>query len=83
MPIYEYRCPDCGCEFEQMREIDSRHEGTCIHCGSLAKLLTSLFSHRVACPLTIMSHDGKVLGYRPRGAETTSPDPPKRNLGEI
>ncbi len=35
MPIYEYRCTDCGHEFERVEHL-SEHEGKhkCPQCGS-------------------------------------------------
>ncbi|MCB9761580.1 MAG: zinc ribbon domain-containing protein [Alphaproteobacteria bacterium] len=33
MPIYEYRCPDCGHEFEQMRKISDPPLTDCPSCG--------------------------------------------------
>jgi putative FmdB family regulatory protein len=35
MPLYEYRCQDCGEKFEKLTRIGSRdHEVTCPLCGS-------------------------------------------------
>ncbi len=33
MPTYEYRCGDCGHEFEQFQSITARPLKTCPHCG--------------------------------------------------
>lgn len=33
MPIYEYRCPDCGHEFESMRRISDDPLKECPECG--------------------------------------------------
>ncbi len=32
MPIYEYKCPDCGREFEEL-VVGSRREVACPRCG--------------------------------------------------
>ncbi len=34
MPIYEYRCEDCGQEFELFQKITAPAGGTCPSCGS-------------------------------------------------
>lgn len=37
MPIYEYKCPACGCQFDELRKVDRRDEPaicpqeTCAH----------------------------------------------------
>jgi putative FmdB family regulatory protein len=43
MPIYEYRCRDCGASFEVL--VRAGTTVVCPHCGSssLAKLLSALF----------------------------------------
>ena len=33
MPIYEYRCPDCGHEFEQLQRISEDPVKDCPECG--------------------------------------------------
>lgn len=52
MPIYEYRCCDCGATFEALVRGDNAV--TCPHCGSLSldKLLSASFvsSGRTARP---------------------------------
>lgn len=32
MPIYEYRCPECGAEFEKMQKVDDPAP-ECPECG--------------------------------------------------
>ncbi len=44
MPIYEYRCPQCG-KFETMKAMMQRHRARCPHCNSESKLVPSVFSH--------------------------------------
>lgn len=46
MPIYEYRCDDCGCAFEQLRPMAaSGDSATCPECGNgSASKVTSRFS---------------------------------------
>lgn len=44
MPIYEYECLSCGCEFEVRRSIaDARSLMSCTSCGGNAKRLISTF----------------------------------------
>lgn len=34
MPLYEYRCLDCGHEFEELVPFSRADEVVCEHCGS-------------------------------------------------
>ncbi len=34
MPIYEYRCNDCGKEFEAIRKFSDKPLNKCVHCSS-------------------------------------------------
>ena len=34
MPFYDYRCEDCGQEFETFRPIDRRDQAECPECKS-------------------------------------------------
>lgn len=36
MPIYEYRCPDCGHGFEELQSMSDDPIGICPSCGSTA-----------------------------------------------
>jgi putative FmdB family regulatory protein len=36
MPLYEYRCPKCGHEFEAWNKIARRASATCTKCGGSA-----------------------------------------------
>lgn len=33
MPLYEYRCPDCGHEFEQLQKFSDPPTKDCPECG--------------------------------------------------
>ena len=64
MALYEYRCADCGTEFEQrkpMREADSPAE--CPSCGKQAARLPSVFA----------SKDGYTLRVPRSGAFRAGP----------
>jgi putative FmdB family regulatory protein len=43
MPIYEYRCKNCGYQFEQLQEINAKPLQMCPKCDKphLAKLISS------------------------------------------
>ncbi len=38
MPRYDYRCPECGAEFEATRSIAERNDVLCETCGEQAKM---------------------------------------------
>ena len=45
MPIYEYRCPKCGQDFELMRPFSQADElAPCPSCGSSGEKLVSVFA---------------------------------------
>ena len=37
MPTYEYKCPECGSEFEVFQRITSRPGAKCLKCGAKAQ----------------------------------------------
>jgi len=37
MPIYEYKCPECGHKFEIITTMDKRDEAKCPKCGADVK----------------------------------------------
>ena len=37
MPIYEYFCDECGCRFEEYRELKQRSACSCPECGKSAR----------------------------------------------
>jgi putative FmdB family regulatory protein len=34
MPLYEYRCPNCGRRFEKLQRRQDAEDRTCPHCGA-------------------------------------------------
>ena len=44
MPLYRYRCPDCGKEFEERRRMQDRNEVYCPKCRVRCKVLPAQFS---------------------------------------
>ncbi|MEE9614840.1 MAG: FmdB family zinc ribbon protein [Thermodesulfobacteriota bacterium] len=46
MPIYEYRCNECGKEFEMIQKFSDDPLTECIHCsGSVDKLISKSSFH--------------------------------------
>jgi putative FmdB family regulatory protein len=46
MPIYEYRCLDCGHQFELMQKFSDPPAGTCTSCsGTVQKLISRSAFH--------------------------------------
>lgn len=48
MPLYEYRCRECGHRFEILQRVGERAEGlTCPHCGApgVEKQFSTFASH--------------------------------------
>lgn len=41
IPIYEYKCSDCGYEFEEIKKIRDKSESDCPQCGKISKKLIS------------------------------------------
>ncbi|MDA3902889.1 MAG: zinc ribbon domain-containing protein [Desulfuromusa sp.] len=41
MPLYEYKCEDCGLNFEVRQKFSDDPINTCNHCGGSAKKLIS------------------------------------------
>ena len=45
MPLYEYRCPECGSRFEEIRSLrQSDEEAECPACGASAARQLSSFA---------------------------------------
>lgn len=39
MPVYQYRCSDCDCEFEQKQSFTDNGDAACPRCGHKARKL--------------------------------------------
>jgi putative FmdB family regulatory protein len=39
MPLYEYRCQECGLRFERIEKASELKDGTCPECGEIAHRL--------------------------------------------
>lgn len=44
MPLYEYKCPECGEKFEELASASSQEPVECPKCGSVAKRQISGFA---------------------------------------
>lgn len=47
MPLYEYICPECGHEFEELTSFSTADKVDCENCGVRAERLASCFSSTV------------------------------------
>ena len=48
MPIYEYRCTECGADFELMRPMSKANEpAACPKCGAASEKLVSAFGSQI------------------------------------
>ncbi|MDY0297650.1 MAG: zinc ribbon domain-containing protein [Acidobacteriota bacterium] len=47
MPIYEYRCTQCGRTFEVLQRINAEPLQQCIHCGGKVEKLVSASSFQL------------------------------------
>lgn len=45
MPVYEYKCPECGYRFDVLQPMDAEKVADCEKCGAAAK---RVFSARIA-----------------------------------
>lgn len=39
MPLYDYQCKKCNCEFEEVQKIEDRYNVPCPKCGRKSDLL--------------------------------------------
>jgi putative FmdB family regulatory protein len=39
MPLYEYRCQECGLRFERIERVSELNDGICPECGEIAHRL--------------------------------------------
>ena len=47
MPLYDYACPTCKCEFERLRSMADGESASCPDCGTVAHRTLSLVAARV------------------------------------
>ncbi|MBN1814964.1 MAG: zinc ribbon domain-containing protein [Anaerolineae bacterium] len=68
MPIYEYRCRDCGATFEVLVRVGT--DVACPHCGSASwdKLLSA--------PFVLSGQTARQVGHTCCGREERCAEPP-------
>lgn len=74
MPIYDYRCDECGVSFEVLQRMSDDPLVACEECGGkLRKVLHPVAIHFKGSGFYSTDY-GKGSGPRPGGSETTSED---------
>ena len=70
MPIYEYRCDDCGRVFEALQRIGDEPLDTCRHCsGSAKRIISSPAIHFVGSGWYVTDYARKNGGDRDGGKD--------------
>src|SRR5437870_10906997 len=82
MPIYEYRCLDCGHQFELMQKFSDPPAETCPSCaGIVAKLISRSAFHLKGSGWYVTDYgkngpkSGKTDDAQPTGGEAKTPAP--------
>jgi putative FmdB family regulatory protein len=74
VPIYEYRCDDCGVSFEVMQKMSDDALETCDHCGGhLHKVLHPVAIHFKGSGFYTTDY-GRGSGRRPSGRDGADGD---------
>lgn len=71
MPMYEYRCSDCGSEFELRQKFSDEPVTTCPDCGGHVEKLISLNS------FSLKGSGWYAQGYSKESKNSASPSCPK------
>ena len=77
MPIYEYRCLDCGHQFELMQKFSDPPAETCTSCsGTVQKLISRSAFHLKGSGwyVTDYGRNGKATGKNDSESSTESSD---------
>lgn len=75
MPIYEYKCPQCGHVFEEMVSLSQAHgEESCPRCGTASPRMMSHTSFVLKGGGWYVSDYGYRKGIREEGAASSSTD---------
>jgi putative FmdB family regulatory protein len=71
MPIYEYWCPKCRREFEQMRPMSKADEpAACPTCGTTSQKLPSVFASGSGYTIKVPAKDALRKWEEPQPAQT-------------
>jgi putative FmdB family regulatory protein len=57
MPVYEFKCDQCGHKFETFKHVDNRNDANCPLCGKPARRLFSPVSFSFGWVLSERSHE--------------------------
>lgn len=71
MPIYEYRCADCGKEFEVMQKFSDKPPSKCVHCSG--KKIERLISQS---SFVLKGNGWYKTDYSGKGASKEAPPKP-------
>ncbi len=66
MPIYEYRCPSCGAEFERFQKISDDSRPSCEVCGAehVDRLISASAFHLKGSGWYVTDYKGKNAGNK-------------------
>jgi putative FmdB family regulatory protein len=83
VPIYEYRCDDCGASFEVLQRMSDDPLETCEECGGrLRKVLHPVAIHFKGSGFYTTDY-GKGSGRRPASREDTSDGSSESSPGSV
>lgn len=79
MPIYEYRCQNCGHSFEQLQKVTDKLLHTCPECGKkqLIKLISNTSFQLKGTGWYVT--DFKNKKEKDSGKDSSKPKPEKKN----
>ncbi|WP_295163339.1 FmdB family zinc ribbon protein [uncultured Brachyspira sp.] len=77
MPTYEYKCENCGNEFEEFQSITAEAKAYCTKCGSEAKRMISLNSGIIFKGKGFYVNDYKSKNDNSSSAGNNDNTPPK------
>ena len=75
MPLYDYGCCACGCEFEDVRPTEEESGPACPECGQESQRLVSAV-HLKTNPFPLKGHKNKVKMMHPADRRARFGAPP-------
>ena len=79
MPTYEYKCENCGNEFEEFQSITAEAKADCPKCGSEAKRMISLNSGIIFKGKGFYVNDYKNKSSSSSSGDNSSTTPPTKS----
>jgi putative FmdB family regulatory protein len=70
MPLYEYKCQECGLRYERIEHVSAMHDGTCSQCGGNAHRLIGAPALQFKGSGWYVNDYGKGNGSRPTAKES-------------